>query len=146
MPHFGLMDEQRLEPEEAAAQRARLHVRAGRRRLRQGKLAAGISTIYDALVSAMRWYALTHRQELHGLEQDDLENDPALFDRLTEAGVLDGTFDFDRLEKLMEKSVNRAPLEFDWQRELTAVESLLTQLGLLPFDESTLPPEDPATF
>jgi hypothetical protein len=57
MPHFGLMDEKALGPVEGPLQRARLHVRGGKRRLRQGKVAAGIVTLYDALNGAMQWYA-----------------------------------------------------------------------------------------
>lgn len=36
MPHFGLMDADALGPIEAPLMRARLHIRGGRRRLRQG--------------------------------------------------------------------------------------------------------------
>jgi hypothetical protein len=147
MPHFGLMDETQMSPAAAALQRARLHVRGGRRRLRQGKLAAGISTIYDALVSAMRWYGLTHSRELGLADHDDaLEDDRRLFGLLVRANVLDGGFEFDRLQSLMERAVTRQPLDFAWPAELAAVETQLTRLGVLPFDESTLPPEDPATF
>lgn len=147
MPHFGLMDESQMSPEAAALLRARLHLRGGRRRLQQGKLAAGIATIYDALVSAMRWYGLTHQGEL-GLTGDveAFEDDRRLFGLLVEVGVLDVAFDFDRLESHMERAVTHQPLAFDWTEELTAVEAQLTRLGVLPLDEDALPPEDPATF
>ncbi len=49
MPHFGLMDEGSLGPVEGPLMRARLHIRGGKRRLRQGKIAAAIATLYDAL-------------------------------------------------------------------------------------------------
>jgi len=58
MPHFGLMDETKMGKADAALMRARLHIRGGRRRLRQKKVAAGLVTLYDALLSAMRWYLL----------------------------------------------------------------------------------------
>jgi hypothetical protein len=29
---------------------------------------------------------------------------------------------------------------------LAGIESVMTQLGVLPFDEASLPPEDPSTF
>src|SRR3989304_5857220 len=57
MPHAGLMDENTLGPVEGPLQRARLHIRGGRRRLRQGKTSAGIVTLYDALLAAMQGYA-----------------------------------------------------------------------------------------
>ena len=56
MPHFGLMDAKALGPERAALQRARLHLRGGKRRLRQGKISAGIATLSDALSFAMEWF------------------------------------------------------------------------------------------
>lgn len=44
----------------------------------------------------------------------------------------------------------KALMEEDFQEDLDKVmkqmEQLLTHLGLLPFDVSELPPEDPATF
>ena len=57
MPHFGLMNEQELGPVAGPLQRARLHLRGGKRRLRQGKISAGIVTLYDALEGAMLSYA-----------------------------------------------------------------------------------------
>ena len=56
MPHAGLMDEQALGPVEGPRQRARLHIRGGKRRLRQGKISAGIAALYDALDGAMQSY------------------------------------------------------------------------------------------
>ena len=50
------MDEKTLGPVEGLRQRARLHIRGGKRRLRQGKISAGIVTLYDALEAAMRSY------------------------------------------------------------------------------------------
>ncbi|MEJ2033297.1 MAG: hypothetical protein P8Y63_09720 [Deltaproteobacteria bacterium] len=140
------MDETKMSQETAALQRARLHLRSGRRRLRQGKLAAGISTIYDALISAMRWYGLTHRSELGLTDCGGLDDDRRLFRLLVEAGVIDSAFDFDRLQSFMEKAVTRQPFAFAWPEELAAVEAQLALLGVLPFDETSLPPEDPATF
>ena len=45
MPHFGLMNPEELGPKQSALQRARLHIRAGKRRLSQGKISAGIVTL-----------------------------------------------------------------------------------------------------
>jgi hypothetical protein len=50
---FRLMNEQELGPVAGLLQRARLHLRGGKRRLRQGKISAGIVTLYDALEGAM---------------------------------------------------------------------------------------------
>jgi N-acetylglucosamine-6-phosphate deacetylase len=74
MPHAGLMDTDALGPESAALQRARLHIRGGKRRLRQGKISAGLLTLYDALNAAMEWYITSpDRKDLLSItEKDDL--------------------------------------------------------------------------
>jgi hypothetical protein len=36
--------------------------------------------------------------------------------------------------------------DYDYQGVLSAFESVMTQLGVMPFDEERLPPEDPSTF
>ncbi|GAB4388145.1 MAG: hypothetical protein Kow0025_05650 [Thermodesulfovibrionales bacterium] len=148
MPHFGLMDPGALGPEKAALQRARLHIRAGRRRLRQGKISAGIVTIYDALVHAMEWYALSpeRRKGLKVKEGEKLNDERALFRVLVRSGVLDGSFDYSTMDSLVEEALLGDMAGFDYRPVLSAVESALTQLGVMPFDEAGLPAEDPATF
>ena len=59
MPHAGLMDERLLGPVEGPLQRARLHIRGGKRRLRQGKISAGIATLADALSASLEWFTYT---------------------------------------------------------------------------------------
>jgi len=63
MPHFGLMNERNMGPVEGPFLRARLHMRGGKRRLRQGKIAAGIVTLYDALNAAMQAYVAAEEHE-----------------------------------------------------------------------------------
>ena len=90
MPHFGLMDPKMLGPGEGALQRARLHIRGGKRRLRQGKVAAGIVTLYDALESAMEWYVAVpeRRATVRSQEGEDLGSSKTLFRALTRSGIL----------------------------------------------------------
>ena len=149
MPHFGRMDETAMPEHEAALLRARLHLQSGRRRLRQGKLRAGIATMYDALYSAMRAYALdpANRQSLGGADRLEAAE---LYEALARAGAVDGVFDFAKLESLAEDAAAYAVPVYDlgynpaWLIE--GVESVMTQLGALPFDEATLPDELPGTF
>ena len=148
MPHFGLMNEDALGPVQGPLQRAMLHVRGGRRRLRQGKISAGIVTFYDALSSAMHWYcALPARRSKLVVERDeDLLDDRTAYAVLVRSGVLDGRFDFDAFDRLTEHALLNEMPGYDYRAVLKGVEAVLEQLGVMPFDEADLPPEDPSTF
>ena len=89
MPHFGLMDEYKMEPHEAALMRARLHIRSGMRRLRQGKLREGLLTLYDSLYSGMRFYILSpeNKDRFDGAEGIQRTEEMALYELLRSAGV-----------------------------------------------------------
>jgi hypothetical protein len=148
MPHFGLMNEDVLGPVAGPLMRAKLHIRGGRRRLREGKISAGIVTFYDALVSAMKWYIAQadKRKLLRITEKDDLTDDRTMFEVLRRSGVIDGTLDFAAFDKVVEKALEEEMPGYDYNGLLTDLESVMLQLGVLPFDENDLPPEDPSTF
>jgi len=149
MPHFGLMNtEDSFKSPEGAFLRARLHIRAGKRRLRQGKIASGIVTLYDALLFAMDGYILSpeHRKKLDIKEGEDLKNDRTLYAVLVRLGVLDGRFDYEALNKVVEEDASEEMPGYDYIWILEGVESVMKQLGVMPFDETRLPPEDPSTF
>jgi hypothetical protein len=148
MPHAGLMDEGRLGPVEGPLQRAKLHIRGGKRRLRQGKTAAGIAALYDALDGAMQWYVAVpeHRAALAIAPGADLNDGRSLYGILVRSGVLDGTFDFDAFDRLTEQALHHDMTGFDHRVLLQGLESVMTQLAVMPFDEADLPPEDPSTF
>lgn len=148
MPHAGLMNERNLGPVKGPFQRARLHIRGGKRRLRQGKTAAGIATLYDALLAAMEWYmsAPERRSVLAAGRDVDLKNDRSVYALLVRSGVLDGTFDFPAFDDLTETALNGEMPAYDYRELLAGIESVMTQLGVMPFDEASLPPEDPSTF
>lgn len=147
MPHFGLMNEDALGPVEGPLQRAKLHIRGGRRRLRQGKISAGIVTLYDALISAMRWYLASpdHRKTLDIRETDDPTDDKNLFEIFERSGVA-GKFDFKAFDMVVEKALNEEMPGYDYRGLWQNIEDFMTRLGVMPFDESKLPPEDPSTF
>jgi hypothetical protein len=149
MPHFGLMNtEDSFKTEEGALLRARLHIRAGRRRLSQGKIASGIATLYDALLFAMDWYFFSpeRRKKLDIREGEDLRNDRTLYAVLVRAGVLDGRFDYEAFNKVVEEDVPEEMPGYDFAATLGEIESVMKQLGVMPFDEKILPPEDPSTY
>jgi len=148
MPHFGLMDEDELGPVEGPLQRARLHIRGGKRRLRQGKISAGIVTYYDALSSAMQWYIAlpAQRSKLALGGDEDLLHDRTAYAVLVRSGVLDGRFDFDAFDRLAEHALLDELPDYDYREMIAGIESVMEQLGVMPFDEAALPREDPKTF
>ncbi len=148
MPHAGLMDESALGPEAGPLQRARLHIRGGKRRLREGKISAGIITIYDALSAAMEWYfASPERTNSLIIKADDnLKDDSVLFLILVRSGVLDGAFDYNAFDELVKRALYSEMTDYDYNEMLEGIESVMNQLGVMPFDENRLPKEDPSTF
>jgi len=149
MPHFGHMDESKMTRSEADLLRARLHLRSGKRRLLEGKLRSGVETVYDALYSAMRAYVLSPANH-HRFEYVDIGSEQELHAALVGAGVLDNRFEFLRFRELVEEALNEGlPVydhEYDTTWLITGVESIMAQLGVLPFDEASLPKEDPEIF
>jgi hypothetical protein len=117
MPHFGLMDEKKLGPVEGPFQRARLHIRGGKRRLRQGKIAAGIVTLYDALEGAMKFYiADPGRQARLIVRQGENFNDErTLYAILVRSGVLDGSFDYDSFDRLVVTALQQELPAYDYR-------------------------------
>jgi len=142
------MDEETLGPVEGPLQRARLHIRGGKRRLRQGKISAGIATLYDALNAAMQWYiaAPERKARLEIRKGENLNDDSVVYRVLVRAGVLDGSFDFEAFDRLTEKALYREMPDYDYRELFMSFEHVMAQLGVMPLDESQLPPEDPATF
>jgi hypothetical protein len=142
------MDERALGSVEGPFQRARLHIRGGKRRLREGKISAGIVTLYDALLGAMEWYINSpeNRQRIVIKAGDDLSSDKTVYAVLVRSGVLDGAFDFEAFSRLTETALDEEMPGYDYRDVLKGIEQVMTQLGVMPFDESRLPPEDPSTF
>lgn len=142
------MDENSLGPVEAQFQRARLHIRGGKRRLRQGKISAGIVTLYDALLAAMDWYIASpaHQGSLLLRDEDDLNNAQSAYAVLVRCGVLDETFDMAAFDALADRALDEELDGFDHRELLSGIENVMTRLGVMPFDEAALPPEDPNTF
>jgi hypothetical protein len=146
VPHAGLIEFSEIGPERFALQRARLHIRAGKRRLRQGKIAAGIVTLFDALEFALEWHTYPPRREKLRLQSREMTRSRKIFDALNRAGVLDGSFDFDRFDTLLERALFEEMPGYDFRELVAGVEKVMTQLGVMPYDETSLPPEEPATF
>ncbi|MDA8091140.1 MAG: hypothetical protein M0Z61_13090 [Nitrospiraceae bacterium] len=151
MPHFGLIDEDALGPVEGPLMRAKLHIRGARRRFERGQITDGILALYDALCCAMDWYiAVSERRERLKIGPgDDLLNDEKLYRVLVRSGVLDGSFNYEEMNTLVIKSLDKdlkGSFTFDWRGFMKKIEPVFTGLGVMPFDESTLPEERPEPF
>ena len=148
MPHFGLMDEKKLGPVEGPLQRARLHIRGGKRRLRQGKIAAGIVTLYDALEGEMKSHVADPARRAGLIVQpgENLNDERTLYAVLVRSRVLDGSFDYDSFDRLVETALHQELPGYDYGELLSGFETVMIRLGVMPFDEAALPPEDPATY
>ncbi len=144
------MDPSKMSDEEAALMRAKLHIRGGKRRLSQGKISAGIVTLYDALTYAMQWYLASpeRRRNLAIKEGEHIKDDRSAADILKRSGVLDEGFDYGAIDTFVERVLDeeREMPGYDYTEFLEKVESAMTRLGVMPFDESLLPPEDPKTY
>ena len=146
-PHFGLMDPGKMTRPEAALMRAKLHWRGGRRRLREHKTAAGIAALYDAMLYGLRWYFLVHRPEGTDKRRDDeLEDEAVLFSLGRKAGILDETIDPEGMQALVDRALGGGDVDSALRSFPGRIELLFTRIGILPFDEQELPPEDPYTF
>jgi len=116
--------------------------------LRQGKTAAGIATLADALSSAFQWYlaAPGRGDALEARANDNLNDDRTVYRILVRAGVLDGSFDFDAFARLVERALDEDTDGIEEIELLQGLERTMEQLGVMPFDEDALPAEDPNTY
>jgi len=147
MPHFGIVDESVMEPRDAMLLRAKVHLRSARRRLREGYIKEAVATLQDAADSAMSWYAMdpSNRVRLDVRNDENIEDAAVLCSVLHRSGVISDEDVFNRLteaaEGMLEGEINDTGIDADGL--LRDTEYLLEELGVLPFDESELPPEHP---
>jgi hypothetical protein len=137
-----------FEKAEGALLRARLHIRGARRRLRQGKISAGIVTLYDALLFALRWYISSpeRRKKISLGPGDDMPDEEQVLALLQSSHVLPEEFDYPAFDALVEKASHQEMPAYDYSAMLRGFEAFMDRLGVMPFNESDLPPEDPSTF
>lgn len=146
MPHFGHMDPD-LKPDEAALLRSRLHLRCGRRRIREQKTADGIATLYDALLSGIRWLAMTNKsiEKEWMLPTNEVSDDSYLIGIIKNTAPEIGP-DIEILKELTAQVLADRKPDYDADDLLRLIDRVMTRLGVLPFDENSLPPETPDTF
>lgn len=142
LQHQGLIDVTKLINAEAALLCARLYLQAGKRYLQAGLLMAGITALYDAILFAMHYYMAesAYCRKLT-LSRDDLWDYVALYHKLAKAGIFDDPNAFNHLSLIVERTLWRGALLFDANSILAEVEKMLSQLGVMPFNESSLQSE-----
>ncbi len=146
MPHFDLIDETNLTKREILLKRVQLHIRTAFRRLRDGIFNDGFATLYDAFVHAMQWYVLDEEnsKRLNIREDDDITDEEFLFYRLKENNVIDSRFseaDFQFYYNLLDAALDKKITTLDAEKVIKDFTVVMEQLGIMPFDMSTLPPE-----
>jgi hypothetical protein len=99
------------------------------------------------MVSALQWYVASPERikTLTINENDSLNDDAIIYRILRRSGKLDDTLDYDAFNVFVEEALKHEMPDYDYSELLKNVESVMTQLGVMPFDESSLPPEDPST-
>ncbi|MCY3411046.1 MAG: hypothetical protein INQ03_05340 [Candidatus Heimdallarchaeota archaeon] len=141
MPHFGIMDEDTLSKKDAAFTRTRLHIRSARRRLREGKMAHGIVTYWDALIYGLRWYYYEHKDSMPVHDEMEIYNPETLFPLIIKSG-LQLNFEFEYWEQVAEQAIDGPISDFtEPEQMIDAFTVLFEQIGIEPFDETTLPDE-----
>ena len=141
MPHFGLIEEDKLGPVQSLLMRARLHIRGGRLRLRQKQISLGIITLYDALCIALQWYiSVPENNHNLGIIPDEIiKDEKAIISVLVTAGVLDGKFSYDEFNDLVCRALKEELSGFNYSEILNGIEQVMLMLGVMPFDENQLP-------
>lgn len=148
MPHFGLMDEDKMPREESELLRTRLHIRCGKRRLLEGKKQDGLVTLYDALSHALLYFEIKQGTEKE-TEKDNEElfqRELAIAGKLVRAGILDDLEFIIRFCSLTDQAIDGEVPHMSPQEILDNLDNIMTRLGVMPFSEDDLPPEDPDTF
>jgi hypothetical protein len=89
----------------------------------------------------MRWYVSSpeHRKNLGIEEAQELCDDRELFLLLERSGVLKGCFDFDEFETFVDEALACEIFRFDPDEVYAGIEKAMIRLGVMPFDEASLP-------
>ena len=148
MPHFGLIDEEKLGPVQSPLLRARLHIRGGRRRLASGDIANGILALYDALTSAMEFHLAAHPdvRDRMAASGEDLLSDRNLFMAFKKSGRIPEDLEWQDLDFAVQRALERDMGDYDWRKLAGRLEDCFVRLEAAPFDEGELPAFKPEPF
>jgi hypothetical protein len=141
MSHNGLIDASKLSDPKAAFICARLYLRNGKRRLQKGRSGSGMAALYDAVLFGMHYYIAKHNRCASFLKNTDPWDAAGMFHALARAGVFNDPLTFNRFSLIVERALWQESFSFDPHATLAEVETMLTKLGVMPFNESALPRE-----
>jgi hypothetical protein len=141
MPHFGLMDPDKMDAYNAALLRSILHIKGGKKRLDEGKISDGVAALYDAVIHALEAKFLSSKEKLTPYinQSDDLTEEKDIFLVLKRARIIDNTISIDDLNYLdlvLEETLEGITDSFDENRFMSRFDNLMTQLGVLPLSNS----------
>jgi hypothetical protein len=96
----------------------------------------------------MEWYIASAERIKRLLIEagDNLNDDRSLYRVLVQSQVLDGGFDFDAFDRLVETALHEEMQDYNYREMLDGLEGVMIRLGVMPFEELALPPEDPETY
>jgi hypothetical protein len=94
----------------------------------------------------MEFYVAGNRERLPVSPGENLLDDKVVYRVLVRAGVIDQRLDFEGFDRLMERALSEELTGHDSRGLVESIDALMVQLGVMPFDEQSLPPEDPSTF
>ena len=112
---------------------ARLYLRAGKRRVKNGFRPHDMAAFYNSVFFGMRYYIVKHKGYDVFVKDHDLWDAANLFQFLTRAGVFDDPLLFNRFSLAVERALWQASYSFDLNTLLEEVEGILTKLGVLPY-------------
>ena len=95
----------------------------------------------------MQWNGIIvspdRKKRLKIIDGEDLNNDRTLYGIRVRSKIIDSSFDYDAFNRFVERALHEGMTDSQFVK---GIEDVMTQLGVMPFDESKLPTEDPSTF
>ena len=110
---------------------ARLQLRGGKRHLKQGFTADGITALYDSVLFGMRYYIVRHKRCGSFVENSDPWDGMSLFQALWRTGVFEDPLVFNRFSLLAERALWQGSFSSNPEPILAEVEEMLTKLGVM---------------
>ena len=115
-------------------------------------MAAGVAALHDALIHGMEWFLVTKHPELISTstgKEYDLTDDDTLFQLLQKTQTFSDDFsgdEFRYIEQILDQALYKEMDGFDHEKYLNLIHNFMKKLGIEPFSEESLPPEDPTTY
>ena len=134
-----LTDVAKLIKAETALLCARLYLRDGKRHLQEGAFKAGIAELYEAILFGMQYYiAEPAGREKIDLSSADLWDHAVLYHKLVKTGLFDDLNALNHLSQIVERALWQGAFSLDVNYVIAEIETMLSKLGVTPFNESIL--------